>query len=123
MYVNVHERKSVLTPNTADASTYSIQKFSKSLLETCDVLQMALENTKSPEKDAELKTLHDGVAMTRRGLLKVLERNGITEFNPLGEDYDANRHTALYMVPMPDKKPNTVFSVEKSGYGYADLDT
>lgn len=77
---------------------------------------MALSATKNPEDHPDLKTLHEGVVMTRKGLIRVLEGFGIKEFDPMGKPFDANFHTALFMAPIPGKESGTVFQVDKSGY-------
>jgi molecular chaperone GrpE len=63
----------------ANAKDFAIQKFAKDLLDSADILQMALQSVppfgESPNKD--LKDLHMGVSMTRTELLKTFKRHGI----------------------------------------------
>ncbi|KAJ1677149.1 GrpE, mitochondrial, partial [Spiromyces aspiralis] len=115
---NIRNRARV---ESEQAKSFAIQKFAKDLLDTVDVLQMALKSVpEEMQRDKENhKTLADffeGVSLTRSNLLKTLNRHGVEELKLLGEKYDPNTSQALYQVHMPDKEPGTVFAVEKSGY-------
>ncbi|KAK9720713.1 GrpE, mitochondrial [Basidiobolus ranarum] len=100
------------------ASQYAITKFAKDLLDTVDILNMALKavpkDTRSDNKD--LDNLYTGVSMTETELVKALGRHGVVQDKPDGQKFDPNVHQALYQVPMPDKEPGTIISVEKVGY-------
>jgi molecular chaperone GrpE len=100
---------------------YAIQKFAKELLNTADILSMALDAV--PEKERgentthpDLKNLYVGVNMTRKELIKTFEKFGIVGYNPMGHEFDFNLHTAIFQSPMPNLKPGTVFHVDKIGY-------
>jgi len=108
---------------------FAIQKFAKDLLDTVDVLGMALnsvpENLRSKEEAAkhdlekvadQLSNLYTGVSMTETELLKILKRHGVERYSPEGEVFDPNLHQALFQAPMPDKEAGTVFSVQKAGF-------
>src|SRR5215471_9098939 len=62
--------------------------------------------------DAGVKALLDGVELTERELLKVLEKHGIKKFEPLGEKFDPNLHQAMFEVPDPAVPPGKVVQVE-----------
>ncbi|KAI8989650.1 GrpE-domain-containing protein [Trametes punicea] len=127
------------------ARDFAISKFAKDLLETVDVLTMALKSvpkelvatpeqsqesssnaTSSPstpsessaEKSAEtyLKELYEGVESTQRLLLHTLFKHHVKPYDPTGEKFDPNLHEALYQVPIPGKEPGTVFDCQKVGY-------
>ncbi|KAJ1951722.1 GrpE, mitochondrial, partial [Linderina pennispora] len=100
---------------------FAIQKFAKDLLDTVDILELALkhvpkEHLSDKTNHKSLNDLFEGVDMTMSNLLKTLERHGVESFDPIGKVYDPNTSHALYQVPMPGKEPGTVFSVEKRGY-------
>jgi molecular chaperone GrpE len=48
--------------------------------------------------------------------MHTLETYGIVEFDPIGKKYDANFHTALFLVHVEGKEAGTVFEVQKTGY-------
>ncbi|KAG0380623.1 Mitochondrial matrix cochaperone [Mortierella sp. AD032] len=115
---NLRQRTAKEVANTKD---YAIQKFAKDLLDTADILNMAIKNVPQDEiaetsSNAHLKSLHTGVAMTRDELLKTFKRYGVESFDPMNEKFDPNLHQANFQVPMPGKEAGTVFDVQKIGF-------
>ncbi|KAF9434029.1 Mitochondrial matrix cochaperone [Entomortierella beljakovae] len=115
---NLRQRTSKEVASTKD---YAIQKFAKDLLDTADILAMAIKNVPTEEiaetsSNNHLKSLHIGVSMTRDELLKTLKRHGVESYDPINEKFDPNLHQANFQVPMPGKEPGTVFDVQKIGF-------
>ncbi|KAI9034319.1 co-chaperone GrpE, partial [Hyaloraphidium curvatum] len=113
---NVRQRSKKEVESTA---SFAIQKFAKDLLETVDILTMAIQATPKDqitEANKALKDLHSGVSMTRSVLIKALNRNGVEEFDPVNEQFDPNIHQALYQVPDPTKPAGLILKVEKTGF-------
>ncbi|GAA5802765.1 co-chaperone GrpE [Helicostylum pulchrum] len=125
---NVRERS---RKEIASTKEFAIQKFAKDLLDTVDILNMALtavpdelrEKNSSSEliKDAEkvfdqLTNLYTGVSMTETELVRALKRHGVERENPEGDAFDPNKHQALFQAPMPGKEAGTIFAVQKMGY-------
>jgi molecular chaperone GrpE len=103
------------------ASQFAIQKFVKDLVDTVDILGLALKATpeakcNDKENHKELADLFSGVSMTQIELLKTLKRHGVEQINPIDQEFDPNQHQALYQAPIPGKEANSVFAVEKIGY-------
>ena len=48
---------------------------------------------------SSLNALIEGVELTERELLKVLDKHGVKKFEPTGEKFDPNLHQAMYEVP------------------------
>lgn len=46
---------------------------------------------------------------------KVLKRHGVVPFDPTGEQFDPNRHEALYQAPVPGKEPGSVIECQEIG--------
>ena len=110
---------------------YAITRFASDLLETVDVLGLALKSippeafsetappvpSSSPKTHQQyLQELHTGVEITNRQLLQTLFKYHVKPFDPTGEIFDPNRHEAMYQVPMQGKEPGTVFHCQKIGY-------
>ena len=114
---------------------FAITRFASDLLETVDVLALALKSVppealtapaeeisdasfSSPSKTAldHLRELHTGVELTQRQLLQTLFKYHVKPFDPTGDQFDPNRHEALYQAPIPGKEPGTVIDCQKSGY-------
>ncbi|KAG0001481.1 Mitochondrial matrix cochaperone [Modicella reniformis] len=115
---NLRQRTAKEVTNTKD---YAIQKFAKDLLDTADVLTLAIKNVPAEEisetsTNTHLKSLHTGVSMTRDELLRTFKRYGVESYDPINEKFDPNLHQANFQVPMPGKEPGTVFDVQKIGY-------
>jgi molecular chaperone GrpE len=112
---NVRQRSRKEISNAKD---FAIQKFAKDLLDSADILQMAIDSVpplgESPNKD--LKDLYMGVSMTRTELLKTFKRHGMEEFDPMGEPFNPDLHEALFQAVVEGKEPGTVFDVQKKGY-------
>ncbi|KAJ3318384.1 GrpE protein, mitochondrial [Boothiomyces sp. JEL0866] len=118
--VRIRTRKEI-----QDKEAYAIQKFAKDLLDTADVLTLALnavpENERGENKlNPELGKLYTGVELTRKELWKVFQQYGITHYDPLGEKFDYNLHTALFQSVVEGKEPGTIIHVDKIGYKIKD---
>src|SRR5262249_40188302 len=84
-----------------DAQVYGIAKFARDVLGVADNMQRALAalDAELREKaDSAVKALLDGVELTERELLKVLERHGVRKFEPQAEKFDPNLHQAMYEI-------------------------
>ena len=86
----------------------------KALIPTLDNLDRALEATGGEE------TLRHGVELTRRDLLALLERQGVTVDEPAGQPFDPQRHQALSHEVVPGQKEGTVVEVFRKGYSLGD---
>jgi len=102
-----------------DARLYGITSFARDILQIADNMHLAREAI-GPElresADANVKALLEGVELTERELLKVLEKNGVKKFSPLGEKFDPNFHQAMYEVADGASPPGTVAQVVQAGY-------
>ncbi|TNY22549.1 GrpE-domain-containing protein [Rhodotorula diobovata] len=101
------------------AKDFALQSFAKDLISEIDVLNLALrsipEDRITAADNADLKGLYEGVGLLKRGLEKVLGRHGIVPFDPTGEQFDPNRHEALYQAPVPGKEPGSVLECQEIG--------
>src|SRR5256886_5178184 len=107
----------------ADARDYGIASFARDILAVADNMQRALGalDAELREKaDAGVKALLDGVELTERELLKVLEKHGVKKFEPLGEKFDPNLHQAMYEVADPSVPAGTVAQGVQAGYMIGD---
>jgi len=106
-----------------DARQYGNAAFARDILAVADNMERALAalDAELREKaDAGVKALLDGVELTERELLKVLEKHGVKKFEPLGEKFDPNLHQAMYEVADPSVPAGTVVQVVQAGYMIGD---
>jgi molecular chaperone GrpE len=103
----------------ADSRVYAISNFARDILAVADNMERALgalDKELREKADSATKALLDGVELTERELLKVLEKHGVKKFEPLGEKFDPNLHQAMYEVPDPSRPAGTVAQVVQPGY-------
>ncbi|KAL0302004.1 UNVERIFIED_CONTAM: GrpE protein2, mitochondrial [Sesamum radiatum] len=121
---NVKERTRRESEN---AKKFAIQNFAKSLLDVADNLGRASSAAKESfskidaSKDTtgavqQLKTLLEGVEMTEKQLIEVFKKFGLEKYNPVDEEFDPNRHNAVFQVPDASKPADRVAIVLKAGY-------
>jgi len=103
----------------ADERVYGIASFARDMLAVADNMRRALDAV-TPElretADPAVKALIEGVELTERELLKVLEKHGVKKLEPLGGKFDPNLHQAMYEVPEPSVPAGTVVQVVQAGY-------
>src|SRR5262249_25545149 len=107
----------------ADAREYGITAFARDVLAVADNMSRALSaiDPKIRETaDPGLKSLLEGVELTERELLKVLEKHGVKKFEPTGEKFDPNLQQAMYEVPDSSFPNATVADVVQAGYMIGD---
>ena len=82
---------------------------------------MALDHVPVEERgdqctNTHLRDLYVGVDLTRHSLLKTFKNFGVEPFDPMGEKFDPNFHTALFQAPFEEEEEGRVFKVLKVGY-------
>ncbi|KAL8505499.1 hypothetical protein ACS0TY_016662 [Phlomoides rotata] len=121
---NVKERTRRDSENT---KKFAIQNFAKSLLDVADNLGRASSAAKESfskldeSNDAagavqQLKVLLEGVEMTEKQLTEIFRKFGLTKYDPVNEEFDPNRHNAVFQVPDASKPADRVAVVLKAGY-------
>lgn len=114
-FENIRKR---LEKEKYQALEYSNEKFAKELIPVIDSLSMAIAATKSDTDANELlQKLEEGVELTMKQFLSVLEKHGVT---PVSEDepFDPNIHHAVQQVDSPDHKTGEIVSTFQKGYRY-----
>lgn len=92
----------------ADIIRFGVAGIVRDLLGVLDDLDRAIQNATSAEKG-----WIEGVELTRKNLISVLERHGVTEIEAVGEVFDPSIHEAVMQGPGPDGK---VVEVLKRGF-------
>jgi molecular chaperone GrpE len=103
----------------ADARLYGNASFARDVLAVADNMQRAFEAMGSElrtQSDPKVKALVEGVELTERELLKVLEKHGVKKFSPDGEKFDPNFHQAMYEMETAELPPGRVGQVIQAGY-------
>lgn len=103
----------------ADAKSYAVSKFARDMLAVSDNLQRAIAAVPEEKREKgseEFKALIEGVEMTEREMLRVMEMNGVARLDPKGEKFDPNFHQAMFEMNNPDLPNNSVAEVVQEGY-------
>jgi molecular chaperone GrpE len=106
----------------ADTARYAITNFARDVLTVGDNLKRTMDHVpnEAAADDPALKTFLEGVELTERELLNVLERHGVTRIEPLGQRFDPNFQQAMFEVQNPDVAEGTVVDVMQAGYAIGD---
>jgi molecular chaperone GrpE len=104
----------------ADMRQYGIASFARDVLAVADNMERALEALDAELRETAnpgVKALLDGVELTERELLKVLDKHGVKKYEPKkGDKFDPNLHQAMYELPDPSQPAGTVAQVVQPGY-------
>ena len=103
----------------ADSRVYAVTSFARDILAVADNMERAmkaLDDEIRDKVDAGVKSLLDGVELTERELLKVMEKHGIKRLEPQGQKFDPNLHQAMFELPDPSVPAGTVVQVMQPGY-------
>jgi molecular chaperone GrpE len=105
-----------------DAAKYAITKLARDIVGVGDNFQRAIDAVPAgaAERDQTLKSFLEGVTMTERELLNVLDRHGIKRLQPMNEPFNPHLHQAVTQVPRPDVPDGTIVEVYQAGYTIAD---
>ena len=87
---------------------FALQKFAKELLAVVDNLERAIENANADDPITE------GVRLTHKALIDVLNKNGVEVVEPQGEKFNADFHEAVGIDA--DAPADTVGTVLQKGY-------
>jgi molecular chaperone GrpE len=103
----------------ADARSYGISAFARDILTVADNMHRALhafDEELRAKADGAVKGLLDGIELTERELMNVLEKHGVRRIDPLGQKFDPNRHQAMYEVEDASVPNGSVVQVVQAGY-------
>jgi molecular chaperone GrpE len=103
----------------ADARTYGVTNFARDILAVADSMERALkalDDEIRDKADAGVKALLDGVELTERELIKVMEKHGVRRIEPQGQKFDPNLHQAMYEIPDASVPAGTVVQIMQPGY-------
>ena len=111
---NYHKRQQRLADDKIDAER---QRLLRSFLPVVDDLERALA---APSGDG--RGLREGVQLTHRAALQLLQREGVEPIREQGRPFDPHRHEAVATVDhgRAGVAPNTVVEVLEAGYRQQD---
>jgi len=101
-----------------ETAKYAITKFARDIVNVGDNFQRAIDAVPAgaAEREPALKSFLEGVTLTERELLNILERHGIKRLNPKDEPFNPHVHQAMMEVQRNDVAPGTIVQVFQPGY-------
>jgi molecular chaperone GrpE len=97
-----------------NAHKFALERFAKELITVVDSLELGLQAASGD--NPETQKLREGMELTLKQLLTVLERFNICGIDPVGEKFNPELHQAMAMQPTDTAAPNTVVKVFQKGY-------
>lgn len=88
---------------TEKAKKFALQKFAKELLDVVDNLERGLE---ASEKAGADESVLEGLRLTHKSLLGVLEKNGVVAVGAVGDAFNPDVHEAVGIFPDAKKTPS-----------------
>ena len=96
---------------------YSTFNMCREIVSVLDNLDLALDKE---QKDEAIQAYLSGFKMVRNSLFSILSKEGVTEVESLGKEFDPNYMTSISVVTMEGKADNEVVQVFQKGYMYKD---
>ena len=101
-----------------ETAKYAVTKLARDIVNVGDNFQRAIDAVPAgaAEQDPALKSFLEGVTMTERELLNVLERHGIQRVQPMNEPFNPHLHQAVMEIPRSDVPTGTIVQVFQAGF-------
>ncbi|MGE3231472.1 MAG: nucleotide exchange factor GrpE [Hyphomicrobium sp.] len=101
-----------------ETAKYAISKFAREVVGVADNFERAIQAVPAgaAEEDGAFKSLVEGVSMTEREFVNVLERNGVRRVNPKGEVFNPHLHQAMMEMQNTEVAAGTILEVFQPGY-------
>jgi molecular chaperone GrpE len=106
---NVRKRAS---RDIEQAHKFGLERVAHELIGVKDSLELGLGLGSAASAD----TLREGTQATLQLLTKALEKAGLTEIVPQGEQFNPELHEAMVMQPSAQHVPNSITQVVQKGY-------
>ena len=94
----------------ANARKFALEQFIRELLPVIDNFERALTAAEATS------AVHEGLDLSMKLLLGVLQKAGIEVVDPIGEPFDPTYHEAMATIDNPDAEPGSVTEVVQKGY-------
>ena len=102
----------------SEFAKYAISEFARDVVGVGDNIRRAIEAVPKElvATDPALGSLIEGIEVTERELLKVLEKFQVKRFDPLGEPFNPHLHDAMTKIDIPNVPADTVVQVIHAGF-------
>lgn len=99
-----------------EAEQYGSTRIIRDMLPVYDNMKRALES--GNKEGAEVSpALIEGLELTLRELVNVLDKHGVRRISPeVGDKFDPNQHEAMFEAPVPGTKAGHIIQVSAEGF-------
>jgi molecular chaperone GrpE len=104
---NVRKRAS---RDVEQAHKFGVERMANDLIGVKDSLELGLASAASAD------ALREGTQATLQLLSRALEKAGVSEIVPQGEQFNPELHEAMVMQPSAEHVPNSIVQVVQKGY-------
>jgi molecular chaperone GrpE len=101
-----------------ETAKYAVTRLARDIVNVGDNFQRAIDAVPAgaAEQDSALKSFLEGVTMTERELLNVLERYGIRRIQPINEPFNPHLHQAVMEIQRSDVPTGTIVQIFQAGF-------
>jgi molecular chaperone GrpE len=117
-YADLDNMRKRVEREKEDTAKYAITKFARDVVNVADNFERAIQSVPADAKadNPALVALIDGVTLTEREFLNVLERHGVKRVAPQGEPFNPHHHQAVMETSNAEVAAGTVLKVFQPGY-------
>ena len=96
------------------AHKFGLEKFVAEVLPVLDSMELGL--SAASEEGVDTDKVREGMELTLKMLHTAVDKFGVSQVDPAGEQFDPERHQAMTMQETDTVEPGTVVSVIQKGY-------
>jgi len=112
LQAEMDNREKRLEREMAKSRKFALEAVMRDLVQVLDSMDQALSSA-----DAEnAQAAYEGLELTRKQALQVLNSHGLEVVDPVGERFDPSWHEAIATQPSDEFEPDTVAQVLQKGY-------
>ena len=113
LYADFENYKKITARNKEELLKYANRDIISDILTVVDHLELALQHTRD---NGEPDSLAEGVQLTLKELMTVLEKYGVATIDSLGKPFDPSVHHAMTQIESEDAEEHTVVKEFRKGY-------
>ncbi len=96
------------------AHKFGLERFVAEVLPVLDSMELGL--SAASEEGVDTDKVREGMELTLKMLHTAVDKFGVSQVDPAGEQFDPERHQAMTMQETDTVEPGTVVSVIQKGY-------
>ena len=113
LYADFVNYKKIADRNKEELLKYANEEIITDILTVIDHLELALHHSSEGETSSSLA---EGVNLTLKELINVLEKHGLVTIDAMGKSFDPVVHHAMSQIESEDAEENTIVKEFRKGY-------